>query len=48
MCINQLKERILNDENDFITNAVMVGYLDVEKLHDFKAGVNTYKNDKEL
>jgi len=43
VCMNQLKERIFNDENDFfLICSVMTGYIDAENVHDFKVKVNNY------
>ena len=42
------KERIFNNEDDFLIDAVMTGYLDTENAHDFKVGVNNNEYDEEL
>jgi len=47
VCMNQLKERIFNDENEFLIDTVMTGYLYAENVHDFKVGVNNYKYNEE-
>ena len=48
MSMNQLKERILNDEKEFFISAVMAGYLDAGNLHGFKVEVYNYKYYEEL
>jgi len=47
-CINQLKERINEDEADVFNSAVMAGYLDTENLNDFKIALNNYQYDEDL
>ena len=47
-CINQLKERINEDEAGVFNSSVMAGYLDTENLNDFKIALNNYQYDEDL
>ena len=46
--MNQLKERISNDEKEFFISAGIAGYLDADNVHGFKVEVYNYEYDEEL